>query len=331
MNISVIIPMYNNIDSVRRLLSSIYRQFTRDCGEVIVVDDGSRLCDSGILGKEFPALRVIILGSNAGAANARNSGVKAAMHDVILFLDSDMELCDNVISEFQKTMDDPAVDAVVGTVCDLPLKRGVFQDYWALLKSYFHSLPGRYSSTFYPMLGAIRKGVFENVGGFDSRIKGASIEDYEFSLRLAHAGYRVRFNPAIMAKTSYKNFLKSISQSVERSRKWGIMFLDRMEFDNHTTTATQGAANILGFLFLVSLPAAFFSRYILIASAGLLISLLYLNRRFFKYILDRRGPAFLAVSILLYVVSSFFITAGFLTGVLYAFRSKKSRREALYA
>ena len=331
MKISVVIPMYNNIDSVRRLLGSIYRQFTQDCGEVIVVDDGSRLCDSGVLRKEFPGLQVMILGSNAGAANARNAGVRAAMHDVILFLDADMELCDNVISEFQKTMDDPAVDAVVGTVCDVPLNRGVFQDYWALLKSYFHSLPERYSSTFYPMLGAIRKSIFESVGGFDSRIKGASIEDYEFSLRLMQAGYKVLFNPAITAKTSYKNFFKSISQSVERSKKWGIMFLDRMKFDNHTTTAAQGAANILGFLFLISLLSGFFSRHILIPSAGFLIMLLYLNRRFFKYILDRRGPFFLVISVSIYLVSSFFITIGFLTGILYAFRSKKTRREALYA
>lgn len=328
--ISIVIPAYNNPDSVRRLVGSIQKQFDPSKGEIIIFDDGSDKCGMLSLKNEFRGLKVMRSAANKGAASARNSGVKAAVYDVILFLDSDMELCDNAVSEFQKTMDDPTVDAVVGTVCDIPLNRGVFQDYWALLKSYFHSLPGRYSSTFYPMLGAIRKSVFESVGGFDSGIKGASIEDYEFSLRLLKAGYKILFNPKIMAKTSYKNFSRSVSQSVERSKKWGIMFLDRMRFDNHTTTAAQGAANILGFLVLISLLCAYFNRYILISSAVFLILLLCINRRFFKYILDRRGPVFLTMSVSIYLLSSFFITIGFLMGILYAFRSKKSRMEALY-
>ena len=329
--ISVVIPAYNNPESVRRLLVSIYKQLDESRGEVIVVDDGSKSCDMTGLEKEFKKLKVIRLKENKGAANARNVGAEHALYDTIVFFDSDMELCENTMDEFIRSMEDPKVDAVVGTVSDIPLNRGIFQDYWALLKSYFHSLPQDYSSTFYPMIGAIRKRVFEDAGGFDARIKRASVEDYELSMRLAGKGYKVRFNPAIKTRTTYKDMLSSLKQSIERSKKWGIMFLERRTFDNHTTTAAQGAANFLGLFFWIfcALSFAHISFAILaLVSIGLVC---FLIRGFLLYIIKRRGLIFAAISFLLYLISSIAITLGFLSGITYIFRDHKSRKEALYA
>lgn len=328
--LSIVIPAYNNLESVRRLCCSIYRQFDTSRGEVIVVDDGSDKCDMACLKKEFGAIRVVRLAANGGAANARNIGVAHASYDTIIFLDSDMELCGGAIDEFIRIMTDPSVDAVVGTVTDVPLNRGIFQDYWALLKSYFHSFPKDFSSTFYPMLGAVRKSVLMDVGGFDGRIKGASIEDYELSNRLIQKGYKVRFNPAICASTSYKKFFESLKQSMERSKKWGIMFLGKGRFDNHTTTALQGAANLLGFAFWIFFVLAFIHKIFAIPAAIAVLLTAMLIRGFLAYVLQRRGIAFFAVSFLMYLVSSIAITLGFLSGALYVFRSKKSREAALY-
>ena len=328
--ISVVIPAYNDLENVRCLLRSIYKQFDSKSGEVILVDDCSQTCNMSILNNEFQNLKVIRLERNMGAATARNIGVENALYDIIFFLDSDMELCDNVIAEVQKTMNDSKVDAVVGTVRDIPLTQGIFQDYWALLKSYFHSLPKDYSSTFYPMVGAIRKTIFNDIGGFDARIKGASIEDYEISMRLLDKGYKVLYNPRMLVSTGYKNFLTSIKQSINRSKKWSIMFLDRQQFDNHTTTFSQGIANVLGFSTWVFLICTFFNFLFILPTTIFFILFLYINKKFYIYIFKKRGFTFLFISVFIYMVSSFFITIGFLIGVSYIFKSKESRKRALY-
>jgi len=329
--ISIVIAAYNNLESVRYLLKSVYRQFGPQKGEVIVVDDGSRMCNMNALKSEFKDLKVVRLEDNRGAANARNEGARCALYDTVFFLDSDMELCDNAADEVARIMSNDKVDAVVGTFKDTPLNRSVFTDYWAFLKSYFHSLPTEYSSTFYPAVGAIRKRVFEDTGGFESMIRGASVEDYEFSIRLAKKGYRVLFNPKIMVGVNYKDFLTNTRQSISRSKKWGILFLDRPKFDNHTTTLSQGVANILGFLICLLFVVSLFNLlFLLPAGAGFLL-FLYINRGFLIHVLKKRGPRFLFITVILYLVSSFFITIGFLKGASYIFRSEESRRRALYA
>lgn len=329
--ISTVIPAYNNLESVRHLIRSIYRQFDSIKGEVIVVDDGSPLCNMNALKSEFPQLKVIRMEENKGAASARNEGVKNALYDIIFFLDSDMELCDNAIDEVAKAMSNDKVEAVVGTFKDTPLNRSLFTDYWALLKSYFHSLPKEYSSTFYPAVGVIRKRVFLDVGGFESRIRGASVEDYEFSMRSSKKGYKVLFNPRIMVGVNYKDFFTNTRQSISRAKKWGILFLGRRKFDNHTTTLSQGVANILGFFIFVLIFCLPLSSLFLIPAGLAFILFLYINRGFLKYVFKRRGLGFMSVTVILYLVSSFFITVGFLKGASYIFKNAESRRRALYA
>ena len=327
---SIVIPLYNNLESAQRLLRSVYKQFDRSRGEVIVVDDGSTGCDTSVLEGEFSGLKIIRLEKNAGASNARNIGARNAAYDIILFLDADMELCGGAIDEAERSMAEKGTDAVVGTITDTPLNRGIFQDYWAILKSYFQSLPRERSSTFYPMVGAIRKEVFDAVGGFDARIKGASIEDYEISMRIDAAGYKVRYNPGMIGHTSYKGFLTTLLQSCGRAKKWAMIFLGRLKFDNHTTTASQGLGNLLGFLTLLLLAFSAVFRFLLPVAAAVLLGLVYVNRGFFMYVIRRRGPLFFVVSVLFYLVFSLFITLGSLSAFPYIFRSEKSRREVLY-
>ena len=329
--ISVVISGYNNLGNVKRLLESLYRQLDFRSDEVIVVDDFSDKCDMSSLKKDFTEVKVIRLKQNMGAAGARNAGAEHASGEIIFFLDADMELCQNTLNEVRKTMSDPKAAACVGTVHHIPLNRGIFQDYWALLKTYFHSLPDSYSSTFYPMVGAIQRDVFDDVGGFDSKIRGASVEDYEFSMRLAEKGYKVLFNPKILVKTGYKDFLTSIKQSFERSKKWGILFLDKRKFDNHTTTLSQGMGNVLGFFIWILLVLSLANPFFFVILCPVSILFLLVNRKFYAYISKKNGPRFMIVCIFIYLASSFFVTIGFINGVFYVFRNKEARRRALYA
>lgn len=82
---SIIIPVYNVCDYVKRCLDSVFLQSYSDY-EVIVVNDGS-LDGSMDIVKNYDVK--IINQKNMGLSAARNRGVKAATGDYLIFLDSD--------------------------------------------------------------------------------------------------------------------------------------------------------------------------------------------------------------------------------------------------
>ena len=88
--VSLIIPVYNTVDYLRRCLESAVSQ-TYTNMEIICVDDGST-DGSGQIVDEFAARdsRVVVIHQkNSGESNARNTGLKAAGGDYIGFMDCD--------------------------------------------------------------------------------------------------------------------------------------------------------------------------------------------------------------------------------------------------
>lgn len=100
--ISVIVPVYNAENSIKRCVDSIRQQTFRDL-EILLIDDGSTdssgtLCDS--FAKEDNRIRVMHK-TNAGVSAARNDGMKMATGKYIQFVDSDdclaNSFCDTLI------------------------------------------------------------------------------------------------------------------------------------------------------------------------------------------------------------------------------------------
>jgi len=87
--ISVIIPLYNKIEGVRRAIRSVLDQDVT--AEVVVVDDGST-DGSAEAAAEFGDRIRLIRQANAGPSAARNRAVAASCHPVLAFLDADDEL-----------------------------------------------------------------------------------------------------------------------------------------------------------------------------------------------------------------------------------------------
>lgn len=99
--ISVIVPVYNCEENLKRCIQSILHQSEKDL-EVILVDDGStdaspEICDK--YAKENEKIQVIHQ-ENSGVSKARNTGIKAAKGEYIQFVDSD----DYLEPEMCKTM-----------------------------------------------------------------------------------------------------------------------------------------------------------------------------------------------------------------------------------
>ena len=91
MNLSVIIPVYNEEGHIHEILRRVYA--TKMAKEIIVVDDGSMDGTRNILKKlnGKKNVRVIAHERNQGKGAAVVTGLKAAKGDVLLIQDADLE------------------------------------------------------------------------------------------------------------------------------------------------------------------------------------------------------------------------------------------------
>ena len=88
--ISVIVPIYNVQENLKRCIESIVQQTYKNL-EIILIDDGSS-DDSGIICDNFAKLdkRIIVIHQkNQGPSNARNTGLKISKGKYIGFVDGD--------------------------------------------------------------------------------------------------------------------------------------------------------------------------------------------------------------------------------------------------
>ena len=93
MQISIVIPVHNEVDNIVPLLKEIVAaMIAAKAYEIIVVDDGSTDLTGQVLAQSLPdfaALRVIQHEQSCGQSTAVHTGVKAANYPVIATLDGD--------------------------------------------------------------------------------------------------------------------------------------------------------------------------------------------------------------------------------------------------
>lgn len=99
--ISVIIPLYNKESIIERSLQSVLSQNFDDF-EVVVVNDGSTDKSAEIVREIKDSRITLIEQENGGPSKARNTGVKHAKGEWILFLDADDELLPGALNHFRE-------------------------------------------------------------------------------------------------------------------------------------------------------------------------------------------------------------------------------------
>ena len=114
--ISVVIPLYNKEACIAQSLKSVLSQEYDDF-EVVIVDDGSTDGSVGVVeAMNDPRIR-LIKQENGGPSKARNTGVKNAKGEWILFLDADDEMLSGALDFFSKKIQKHTdVDIFLGEV-----------------------------------------------------------------------------------------------------------------------------------------------------------------------------------------------------------------------
>ena len=105
---SIVIPVYNVENYLLDCLDSVCSQVDSSC-EIICVEDCSTDNSKSLLheynNRHMQQIKIVEHAENKGLSAARNTGIKEAKGDYILFVDSDDMLENGAISEVRKTLD----------------------------------------------------------------------------------------------------------------------------------------------------------------------------------------------------------------------------------
>lgn len=118
--VSVVVPVYKAQEYLQRCLESIVNQTYKNL-EIILVDDGSpdlcpQMCDSWALNDS----RIkVVHKENAGAGEARNTGLDVVSGEYVLFVDSDDYIDRKTVEMCVEAAESKKAQAVLFSVCNV--------------------------------------------------------------------------------------------------------------------------------------------------------------------------------------------------------------------
>lgn len=121
--ISIVIPLYNKENSIKRTLDSVLNQTSRNY-EVVIVDDGSTDGSAEIV-KGYSCDNInYYYKANGGVSSARNYGIQKAKGEWIMILDADDCLIDSALDDFYSMIEEHQADMyMAGFYIELPERR----------------------------------------------------------------------------------------------------------------------------------------------------------------------------------------------------------------
>ncbi len=139
--ISVILPVYNSQDYIKKAIESILGQIFTDF-ELIIVNDGSTDATSDII-NSFNDDRIIIINqSNQGPGAARNNALKLARGDYVMYLDSDDWFCPDALETAYTEIAQSDADFTFFKMINFDGER-YYENDWFELKSFDSSFDNR--------------------------------------------------------------------------------------------------------------------------------------------------------------------------------------------
>jgi GT2 family glycosyltransferase len=326
---SVIVPVYNGAATILRCLEALAGQTVAATSyEVIVVDDGSQDETAPRVQRWIdlhPAVQVrLVRQPNTGPAAARNRGASLAQAPILLFTDADCAPTPTWVAAMLAAFADPAVMGAKGVY--RTDQQGVAPRFvQAEYEDRYDRMRGLPSIDFIDTYSAgYRRSVFLANGGFDTTFPTASVEDQEFSFRLARQGLRLVFAPQAQVFHLHDHSLGDYFRRKYAIGYWKALvarrYPERMVSDSHTPQVLKLQIALMALLCGASV-VGFVGRFAPIVRRAWMLSglcsLVFLGSALpFLAKVGRRSPALAGAGLLFLVVRSLALGAGFLAGTL---------------
>jgi GT2 family glycosyltransferase len=206
--VSVVVPNWNGRRWLPGCIGALDEQVLAP-SEVIVVDNGSTDGSLDFLASTHPEVRVIALPQNTGFAHAANCGVRAARHEFVALVNTDVVLTSEWLARTTASLcNDPRAASVACKMLSLTDPTRVYdagdvlrRDGACEQRGRFGRDDGRWDSpgeVFGACAGAAlyRREALLELGGFDE-CYFAYLEDVDLALRLRLAGWSCHYEPVV--------------------------------------------------------------------------------------------------------------------------------------
>jgi len=321
--VSIVMPCFGDGPGLRRAVAAL-ESALRAGHELILVDDAT----PGGLSLEIPGgARILRRPVNGGPGAARNDGVRAARHPIVVFVDADVVVrADTVDRLATHLFAHPDLDAVFGAYDAQPSHPTLLSRWRNLLHHHTHQCGDADAETFWAGCGAMRRAAFDRVSGFDAaRFPMPSVEDIDLGYRLRDAGCRILLDPSIQV-THLKawTFVDVLRVDVmRRAIPWARMLVGRRRGDRALNVSPS--QRVCGVLALLAVGAAI-AAAALPVHRGTMVALLvvalavivYVNRRFFALLWRVGGWSLATAGIAFQWMFYIYGTVGFAVGTLTA-------------
>jgi glycosyltransferase involved in cell wall biosynthesis len=199
-NVSLVIPAYNEESHLAACLEAVARQTVKPF-EVIVVDNNSTDATATIA-RRFPFVRVV-RETRQGVMYARDAGFDAARGDVIGRIDVDTHMRPDWVAQVQRIFAGADVDAVSGSIgfYDVPFNK-LFGRLDSLFRRYLAFTLARRNELFlYGGNMAITKDAWQAVRGQVCHNRDFH-EDIDLAAHFAHSDFRLAYDRALRVNVS---------------------------------------------------------------------------------------------------------------------------------
>ena len=202
---SVVIPVWNGMNDLPTCLAALASQ-SHVAREIIAVDNASTDGSGDWIAANYPTVRLIRHAENMGFGGACNAGLAAAQGDVLVLLNQDTAARPDWLAALVKTLDEHADIGIAGSKALYP--DGTIQHAGAVVDArgtsehlgqhqadtgQFDQLADADYVTGASL--AIRRALYDQIGGFDPGFHPAYLEDVDLCYRARAAGLRVVYVP----------------------------------------------------------------------------------------------------------------------------------------
>ena len=227
-NLTVIIPTYNRLEKLMRVLKGLDNQsYNLKNVEVLVMDDHSSIDPKNEIQKlktkyELNFVRGI---KNIGQGMVRNNAIDRAKGEYVLFIGDDTFPKTDFLTQHMSLHNKSKGVAVLGKVVWAEEVRNKFMNYLEGIQFHYNNIKDKENVKmhFYTSNISLEKKWFENEK-YSSQFRNYGLEDIEIGYRLEQKGLRVVYNEHAIVYHDHSYTFEGFCHRMENVGKSAVIF-----------------------------------------------------------------------------------------------------------
>jgi len=274
--LTFVIPHYSDLAGLETLLASLDRELRASPSaatngtRAIVVDDATPGAAGALekLLRRHTWLDIVVNQENRGPAFSRNLGVERASSEWVWLLDSDVALEEGALGRMKDVLTD--LDDACGVVSGVGLRTlsdESFQKYKNYLE-YSWQPPSGATVVLDSKSVAVRRSVFQQIGGFDRAFGAPTVEDYDLGYRMAGAGHKLIYTREVKVLHHHPSFSRQWREFYKRTQGWvRLKSIYGLSFDDNGSSGREALLQIINLSILATLALVFVFPWLLLGTA----------------------------------------------------------------